>query len=1022
MKSKKIVAAFLVLVCIFCLFPFGCFSLRAADTQTNDRTERHTQKIVSVVYDNSGSMENNDKRQHYAHYALQMLTALLNSQDQLYITPMNESLRVPVSTLDLVRRNIKEVNLKLPDRSEQIRALLLDAQSKWHVPAGSTPLESVSSTIEYLETDKGLGKNTGEDQEYWLVVFTDGSFDPSTSSIEEELKKPLQKYNNFHVIYLTLGSKVTTITDTNIKGSPNFTAYHSEDAASLIASMQKIANQLTGRCNTTQYAIDSSGKKLTIDVGNVGFSLKQLSVLLQNSNAVLKSAKIDGKDLSVSQPVVIQPNGKLNMKNGYSAVLSMENGSTITSGKLTLEFTEAIGEKDIVIMLEPSLLLKPVVEYEDKNGNVQILSNHQDISTLAAGTNVRIYYSIVDAETGKEVSEKLVFGNTQVKKTLTYDGKNIATCAYEDKTSVSVSPFKVSVGDHTVMLNVTNESAANVADGGYTLYTTFTYSIADRPDYFRVESESKRISQSTYQYELSFTVFSENLPLTKAQLANYDWNCYTDKGIQFTPSVTEENGIAVIRGIVSPTEFGEYKITMRVTDKQNRSRVAETTETIVSYPGKLSVDVHGPSEAGMTENEFRNSKESFSFALEMDGNQENFSSSYITYTVMLDGTKDITEACKVENGKLVLALSYDNLGKYILTPGTSEITVSAKIPAAALEDSVSVRFVLEPSSYSVIPFPKNGEEIDRFRLHENMTAAYFEVQRDNISLSEEELRAFMEAGIIRIDSDLAKDKFSVAKINLTTEIVNGKAMVCARPSNNHFRVLYDWITSMFIVGTEKDFTATVYEAQAMTTIPLKTPNPWSYVWRIGLFFVIAYFVWLIYSWIFQTKYLPSGIFCAAEVKIDPIMDTSTAVSLNSTKINVSPFEKFMFRRLFPGSVKQSRTVTGAGNSLTLLPNGRAGVSVTLLESDFPNAKVWRMNKTSPLSQKSTEISNTFFASFCDKEMISGLDFSHTESEILFDSEKHSANLVVADLTNPICLKSPKNENGSYHLIFFVKAP
>ena len=1020
MKLTRIFACFLALVFTFCLLPAGILQISADSTQSAETTNRHAQKIVSVVYDNSGSMESSDKRQHYAHYAMQMLTALLNPQDELHITPMNDKNGKNIETLDMLRSNIKDVDLAAADRGAQIQNLF---SSNWHTPFGSTPLESVSSMLEYMQKDKGLGKSANEDKEYWLIVFTDGAFDYSSSSIANELKTPLKNFTNFHVIYLTLGSQVTEITDRDITASPNFTSYHSKDSVSLVAAMQKIANQLTGRCNTDKYTLDASGKKLTISMEQVGFSLRKISLLLQNSNATLKSASLNGTALSVTQPVTIKPNNALGMKNGYSAVIAEATGKTITGGTLTLEFTEAVSAKDLVIMLEPSLILKPVVEYEDKNGSRQVLSDPYSIGTLPAGTNVRIYYSIVDAETGKAVPDELVFGNDKVRTTLSHDQQNIPTASYDKRGEISVNPFRLTVGNHTAVLNVTSESTGNTsADSSYTLYTSFNYAIADNPNYFRVESKSERVSPDNYQYEITFTVFSENLPLTKAQLANYDWTCYTDDGLTFKPAVKEENGIAVIRGIADPKDFGEYKITLRVTDKNDRSRVAETTTSVTSYPGDLSIDVSGPSEAQMTENEFRNSKETFSFVLEMDGKKKDFDSADIVYTATLNGSVDITNACKAENGKLVIALSHGNLGRYILTPGTSEITVTAKVPAAALEDSVSVRFVLDPSQYLVLPFVKGGEEIDRFKLHKNTVAAYFEVQRDDISLSAEELQAFLDAGIVTMDAELAKSKTSVAKLNFSVETVNGKAMICVTPTNNHPRVLYDWITSMLIFGQEKDFTASVYGAQATATVPMQTPNPWSYIWRIGLFFVLAYLIWWILSWIFKTKYLPKGIFCYAQVKIDDVTDNSQAISLTCTKINESLMDKFMLRRLFPGAVTQSRSVTAAGVNLTLLPNGKSSISVTLSKVNFPNAKIWKMGSIGPLNAKATAIANTFFGGVCAKDIISSLDFSHTEKEITFNSKTDCASLVVNSLTNPICLKPANDPNGTYHLIFFVKAP
>lgn len=49
----------------------------------------YIRKIVSVVYDDSGSMDGN--KWAYANYAMQTFCGMLNSEDQLFITYMSHS-------------------------------------------------------------------------------------------------------------------------------------------------------------------------------------------------------------------------------------------------------------------------------------------------------------------------------------------------------------------------------------------------------------------------------------------------------------------------------------------------------------------------------------------------------------------------------------------------------------------------------------------------------------------------------------------------------------------------------------------------------------------------------------------------------------------------------------------------------------------------------------------------------------------------------------------------------------------
>ena len=68
------------------------------------------ERVVSLVYDDSGSMRNND-RWKYANYALQSLVALLDEKDKFSYVPMskpNEPLNISL-TKDKRQTEIEEL-------------------------------------------------------------------------------------------------------------------------------------------------------------------------------------------------------------------------------------------------------------------------------------------------------------------------------------------------------------------------------------------------------------------------------------------------------------------------------------------------------------------------------------------------------------------------------------------------------------------------------------------------------------------------------------------------------------------------------------------------------------------------------------------------------------------------------------------------------------------------------------------------------------------------------------------------
>ena len=63
------------------------FPMSAAES-SKENSSGYTQKIVSVLFDNSTSMSN-DGRLPAARYSLEILMSLLDERDIMYIAPMN---------------------------------------------------------------------------------------------------------------------------------------------------------------------------------------------------------------------------------------------------------------------------------------------------------------------------------------------------------------------------------------------------------------------------------------------------------------------------------------------------------------------------------------------------------------------------------------------------------------------------------------------------------------------------------------------------------------------------------------------------------------------------------------------------------------------------------------------------------------------------------------------------------------------------------------------------------------------
>ena len=153
-----------------------CFSCSYINVQAEETEEDSTflppKKVVSVVYDDSTSMRAFGGKLldnwATANYAMQSLTALLGTRDELYITKMSEYTQS------------KEVDLS--DKSHAINEIRNNVE--W---ADGTYLEAVVVAMNKLKLQ--AKEETDENTQYWLVVITDGAFNECHSMATTAEKK-----------------------------------------------------------------------------------------------------------------------------------------------------------------------------------------------------------------------------------------------------------------------------------------------------------------------------------------------------------------------------------------------------------------------------------------------------------------------------------------------------------------------------------------------------------------------------------------------------------------------------------------------------------------------------------------------------------------------------------------------------------------------------------------------------------------------------------------------------------------
>jgi len=102
---------------------------------TTNAESLRCKKIISVVYDDSGSMSGNNEA--YANYSMQTFAAMVNKGDELYITYMSDCM-----------------NSRRIDTSDLLNAV---GNIRNHASNGNTPYEAVETAMNRLKQSHNTG-------------------------------------------------------------------------------------------------------------------------------------------------------------------------------------------------------------------------------------------------------------------------------------------------------------------------------------------------------------------------------------------------------------------------------------------------------------------------------------------------------------------------------------------------------------------------------------------------------------------------------------------------------------------------------------------------------------------------------------------------------------------------------------------------------------------------------------------------------------------------------------------------
>ncbi len=337
---KRLVSLFLVTLLIlqsFCIYAFSV---------GGNSSPKHIPRIVSVVFDNSGSMYNETDRWAYTSYAMQAFVAMMGKDDALNITYLNESGYDSAKEI-LLSGSGKQVTI------DAIENVMFGGGTPNKLSAGSAFLKN-----KYL--------NYGTNAKYYLVVMADGDLDKGQGDMATDLSNETTATRkalagaDFESIYFSMYGSLS-INGVNCQEASNSKA--------IVEVLKDISAEIMGR---TTIESSGSGSKISFDLK---YPALNIAVFVQKENAAFSNVNVpityNGNNASYETntyylecPTVVNknPNKKIyeekipsSPPSGFVSLISNGNNS-VPKGFYTLDLSSyGVSKNDVIILVEPAV-------------------------------------------------------------------------------------------------------------------------------------------------------------------------------------------------------------------------------------------------------------------------------------------------------------------------------------------------------------------------------------------------------------------------------------------------------------------------------------------------------------------------------------------------------------------------------------------------------------------------------------------------------------------------------------------
>ncbi len=748
-----------------------------------DADDDYVEKIVAVVYDDSGSMRGD--KFNYAKYAMKVLMASLDSRDTLKVFQINKY-QYYSSYGSYIGVDF-DVDLQR-DRQAEIS----DKIQKLTAYGPSTPATKIKNALEWMS---GYGLNdvtTVDGKEFKLIIITDGVYDEvyygQYSNTSTLITNMISGYKGLQTSFFGIG---LTNDKYKVNSSTSVTPYYANSATDVVGKMKEITTSTAGR-----YAlnINCQGKnEVEVDLSQCGFSVKSVAVLAQSN-----SKSVNLTNYSCTTPLISSRGCELKSDNGnlfgYSMLLSPDVANDapkyLSNEKITLKFANA--PTDLLILVEPAIKMESTILYEDAQGQWKEISEIEISSNLSPGQKVKIDYKLLDAGTNTDVTSN--FTNVEVKTLYIRGGQKT--------TYDNTPPITLEEGRGEIALDVT----LNIGGSKLELYDSWACDIDSDPSAYSITPYvTKNGNQVTIDYQIIYgyeNVFKNQL---EGSGKIYTWTVTKkDTNGNSVPlqSTVKNNGYISVTFNMDNGNYGDYVVDFQIIReedgiKKHRGNVTTVTKDIEDLG--LSVNTN---KITLSSYDLEDNTNAFTFTLKDAKYNEalNFNSNLVGYS-FTSGNLDLTNSVYVKDNKLTFTpnASIHNQLKNI---GTHNLTLkvwSAKDPTNVYE-TTTVKLIINKTNVTVVTSKTDNLNGDDTKVKFDYT-----VYRDNKLVSQSDLTG--TNAVFKITSAKVLDP-SGKEVTFDTNISGGTISLIFNKQIGNYGVYKSQIT-VEKIGDNNPVTASV---------------------------------------------------------------------------------------------------------------------------------------------------------------------------------------------------------------------